>query len=241
MTPVAEALARAFEWHQSGRFDEAGELYRRTLAVQPEAAEALHRYGLLVAQLGELETGETLVRRAIHIDGRLVEARVNRAKLLRALGRPADAAKAFARTLALSPSLAEVLDGLGHARRALSDLLGAAAAFGRAARCGGGAASLHQQGMTLETAGRREEAVDALVRAAALDPQSGPVAVRIGALLLVLGEEERAARWYRHALVLRPGHADSLRGLAAANAALGNGMTAVRERRRAEALLPKRA
>lgn len=241
MTPVAEALARAFEWHQSGRFDEAGELYRQTLAIQPEAAEALHCYGLLVAQLGDLETGETLVRRALHIDGRLVEPRVNRAKLLRAMGRPADAAKAFARTLVLSPDLAEAHDGLGHAQRALGDLLGAAAVFGRAARCGGGAASLHQQGMTLETAGRREEAVDALVQAAALDPQSGPVAVRIGALLLALGEAERAARWYRRALTLRPGHADSLRGLVAADEALGNGVAAARGRRRAEALLPKRA
>ncbi len=240
MTTVAETLAHAFERHQSGLFDEAGTLYRRVLAIQPDAQDALHRHGLLLAQLGDLEAGARLVGRAIAVDASPVEPHVNRAKLLRALGRPDEAARAFSTAAALSPGLADALDGLGHARRDLGDLREAAVAFGRAARCGGGAASLYQQGMMLESAGRREDAVAILMHAADLDPESGPVAVRIGALLLALGDSGRAGRWYRRALALRPGHIESLRGLVAANALSGHGAAAERGQRRAEALVPER-
>ncbi|MBP2315851.1 tetratricopeptide repeat protein [Azospirillum soli] len=240
MATVAAILDHAFERHQGGLFDEAGALYRRALAVQPDARDALHRHGLLLAQLGDLEAGARLVRRAIAVDGTPVEPHVNRAKLLRAMGRPAEAARAFATAAALCPGRADALNGLGHARRDLGDMRAAATAFGRAARCGGGAPSLHQQGMALEAAGRREDAVDVLMHAAALDPESGPVAVRIGALLLALGDIERAGRWYRHALTLRPGHNESLRGLVAADAMSGNEAAAARGKRRADALLPER-
>ncbi|PWC78075.1 tetratricopeptide repeat protein [Azospirillum sp. TSH64] len=206
-------LAEAFDRHQSGGFDEAERLYRRILAREPAEAEALHRYGLLVAQLGRLEEADGLLSRALSLDSRATEVAVNHAKILRALHRPEDAARRFHHALALSPTLLTALEGLGHAEREAGHSAAAAEAYGRAARLDTGAAVLHQWGIALESLGRPEAAAEALRRSARLDPTVPSVAVRLAAILERVGCRSEAAGWYRRALVLQPGRDEVRRAL----------------------------
>ncbi|PGH56626.1 hypothetical protein CRT60_17095 [Azospirillum palustre] len=213
MSDSAGLLAEAFDRHQSGGFDEAERLYRRILAGEPAEADALHRYGLLVAQLGRLDEADGLLTRALTLDSRATEVAVNHAKILRALHRPQDAARRFHHALALSPALLTALEGLGHAEREAGHSAAAAEAYGRAARLGTGAAVLHRWGIALDSLCRPEAAAEALRRSARLDPTVPSVAVRLAAILERLGCQGEAAGWYRRALVLQPGRDELRRAL----------------------------
>ncbi|SMF29384.1 Tetratricopeptide repeat-containing protein [Azospirillum oryzae] len=213
MTGLYTLLAEAFDRHQTGGFEEAERLYRRILAIEPAEAEALHRAGLLVAQLGRLEEADGLLRRALALDPAETEAAVNHGKILRALRRPGAAARRFRHALALAPALLTAQEGLGHAEREGGHAAAAATAYGRAALAGAGPAVLHQWGVALDGIGLAEEAVEALRRSAHLDPTVPSVALRLAGLLQRMGRGGEAAGWYRHALVLQPGHAEARRSL----------------------------
>jgi len=208
MSKGRSLLAEAFDRHQSGGFDEADCLYRHILSGEPAEEEALHRHGLLVAQLGRLEEADRLLARALALDPRATEAAVNHGKILRALRRPEDAAHRYRQALALSPALLAALEGLGHAEREAGHAEAAAGAYGRAALLGTGAAVLHQWGIALDGLGRPEAAAQALRRSARLDPTVPSVAVRLASILERLGCESEAAGWYRRALVLQPGRSE---------------------------------
>jgi len=201
-------LVEAFDRHQTGRFDEAERLYRRILVGDPAQNEALHRQGLLAAQLGRLEEADRLLGHTLSLDPTTSEAAVNHAKILRALRRPEDAARRFRLALTSSPALLAALEGLGHAEREAGNAEAAAGAYGRAARLGTGAAVLHQWGIALDGLGRPAAAAEALRRAARLDPTVPSVAVRLASILERMGCAGEAAGWYRHALVLQPGRSE---------------------------------
>lgn len=209
MPATGALLARAFDHHQTGGFEEAEALYRDVLQSDPANSEALHRYGLLIAQLGRLEEADLLLVHALVLEPADAEAAVNHAKILRALRRPDRAAHRFRHALSISPTLLAAQEGLGHAERERGDEPAAAGAYGRAALLGAGAALLHRWGMALDRLGRSEDAVAALRRSAGLDPTVPSVAARLAAILCRLGRHDESAWWYRRMLVLQPGHAEA--------------------------------
>ncbi|KAA0573781.1 tetratricopeptide repeat protein [Azospirillum sp. B21] len=213
MPAIGTLLARAFDHHQTGGFEQAESLYRHVLESDPASTEALHRYGLLIAQLGRLEDSDALLARTLVLEPADAEAAVNHAKILRALRRPDRAARRFRHALVLSPALLAAQEGLGHAERDRGDAPAAAGAYARAALLGAGAALLHQWGISLDGLGRPQDAVTALRRSALLDPTVPSVAARLAAILYRLGCNDEAAWWYRRMLVLQPGHADARRAL----------------------------
>ncbi|MFD1627020.1 tetratricopeptide repeat protein [Azospirillum griseum] len=214
MATVAEALSYALDLHQSGRFDEAEELYGRILAADGDNAQALHLFGLLVAQLGRLDEADGLLRRATVAAPLSAEPFVNHGKVLRALGRPDDALARFHRAIALTPALTDALEGAGHAQRERGDHAKAAVGYGRAALSGGSASLYYHWGVALDCDGQPERAAHPLREAAARDPLSGMVAARLASLLHRLNDNAGAAHWYRWAVALRPDHADALHNLA---------------------------
>ncbi|CAO3432797.1 tetratricopeptide repeat protein [Azospirillum doebereinerae] len=227
MATIAEALSIALDLHQTGRYAEAEELYRRILDADPENPQALHLCGLLIAQLGRLEEADVVLGRAIAADPLAADPHTNHGKVLRALGRPDNAIRRFRHAIALRPALVEAQEGLGHAERERGDPAGAAVGFGRAALSGGGAAIFYHWGVALHAAGQLNRAVPALCRAAELDPLAGAVPARLAALLHELGLPDEAARWYRRALALRPDHGEALHNLAVAARASGRHEEAV--------------
>jgi protein O-GlcNAc transferase len=229
MATIAEALTIALDLHQTGRFAEAEELYRRILDADADNPQALHLCGLLIAQLGRLQEADELLGRAVHANPLAADPQVNHGKVLRALGRPADALPRFRQAIALSPALVDAQEGLGHAERERGDNAAAARGFGRAARSGGGAALFYHWGVTLDGAGQPERAVEPLQEAARRDPLSGATAARLASLLHRLNDADSAATWYRRALALRPDHGDALHNLAVITRSQGKQEQAIRQ------------
>ena len=55
MATISEALAIAVQHHQAGRLQQAEQIYRNILAVEPNNANAIHLLGLIAYQVGRHE------------------------------------------------------------------------------------------------------------------------------------------------------------------------------------------
>jgi tetratricopeptide (TPR) repeat protein len=80
----------------------------------------------------------------------------------------------------------------------------------------------HFLGEQLVRAGRRDEGVAHLERAATLDPGSEYISTRLGVMLAQMGRYREAARWFRRSLALAPQWNHTRVNLAAALAAAGD-------------------
>src|SRR5579863_4015587 len=67
-TPPEPLLQRATELHLAGRLAEAEQFYRQILARAPRHAEALHRLGMIAAQVGKMDDAIDLFNRAFTCD-----------------------------------------------------------------------------------------------------------------------------------------------------------------------------
>ncbi|WP_051340233.1 tetratricopeptide repeat protein [Azospirillum halopraeferens] len=209
MTTVGDALLRAFDLHQSGRLEEADDLYARVLEVAPDLSDALHLRGLLAAQRGRLEEACNLLGRAVAANDSHPDYHANLASVLRALGRPADAAVHLARSLDLHPAspdrraaLADVLESLGRHDGALEQFTAAADLEPAAA-----AAVLNNYAVRRLRAGDAERAVAALRHAAAVLPTAAQVRLTLAEALAAAGRPGDAAGALRAALCLTPDEA----------------------------------
>src|SRR6185312_5240749 len=76
MTPQ-QIYGQAMTMHQRGRLVEAESLYRRLLAIQPNAFAPLHMLGVLLAQRGQTDQALEMIGQALRINPRDAAALVN--------------------------------------------------------------------------------------------------------------------------------------------------------------------
>lgn len=112
---VEELIARALNWHQKGRVDEAENLYRQVLAADPGNAIATHFMGMVAWHRGDVGQAEKLMRESIARDGTVPDFHSNLGLLLRDTQRIDEALGSFARTLEVDPGYLEA-----HNNRALT-------------------------------------------------------------------------------------------------------------------------
>ena len=65
---IEQLLSLALKNHQINRFDEAEQIYKKILKINPNNSFVLHLYGLVAFQLGRLPRALKMIRRAISID-----------------------------------------------------------------------------------------------------------------------------------------------------------------------------
>lgn len=132
--PIAleEAIYIAVARHQSGRLDEAEQIYRDVLAAAPQHSDALHFMGVLKHQRGDAAAAIDLIRQAIAITPSHADAHNNLGNVLREAGRPEEARQAYERALGLNPSHVPALSNLGLVLRTLGHWEEAIASLERA-------------------------------------------------------------------------------------------------------------
>ncbi|EME69797.1 SPY protein [Paramagnetospirillum caucaseum] len=236
----ADTLSRAQAEHRGGNIAAAEPLYRAVLAADPDHAEALYAFGVLLAQTGRL--GESLghLERAARLapdDGRIGR---NFALVLQAAGRLPEAEREFLRLRECEPDQAEHRFGLGlvtSAQGRLAESIGhfrdglALAPHDAEACC--------NLGLAYRAAGRLDEAVDAFARAARLAPGLAKAHGNLGGALFAAGRWAEAAEAWKKALVLDPNHPEVEADLGIALANLGRLDEAVQAFERAVRLDPR--
>ena len=120
-------IEEAVALHRAGRFAEAERAYRTILAGNPNDPDALHFYGALRAQGGDLKGAVELIGRSLQIDPDAPQAHFHLAGALSGLGRKGEALSHYTRAVSLEPGLLQaqlgriaVLLDLGRAPEALA-------------------------------------------------------------------------------------------------------------------------
>jgi tetratricopeptide (TPR) repeat protein len=238
-----EAPARIFDLavsHQrAGRIDQAEQLYRAVLEVQPDHFGALHYLGLVSTQQGRLDVAEALLRRAVTVDPGSAEVLANLGIVLTRLRRFDDAIGVYHGALALDPCHVEAHNNLGATLQSLGRFEEAVTEFAAALRLRPGNAGLHNNlGIAFGSLGRAQQAVAEYERAVAIDPRNTDAQENLGNALVRLGRyDEALARFYR-ALDLAPEAATTRNALGAALLAVKGYEEAIVQCRRAIAGKP---
>ena len=221
LSSAGEALfAVAVQHHQTGRLEQAENLYRQVLGTNPRHPDSLHLLGVLALQVGRHDIAVDLIGRAIGIDATVALYHTNLGNALRALGRLEPAITCYRRAIVLRPRYSEACNNLGvalhsqgqvtsHPRSEVaSDAQTPVASDARTQRT-----SLGQEQM--------DEAATWLRKAIALRPDFPEAHNNLGNLLADLGRPDQAAECYRQAIRLRPAYAEAHNNLAAALKDLG--------------------
>jgi Flp pilus assembly protein TadD len=173
------------------------------MSVSPESlwleAAALQR-------AGRAAEAAAIYRRFIALRPDVVEARVNLANLLGAMGAHADAEAAYRQALGLRRDLPEARFGLANALRAQGRLEEAVAAYRAVlARDADNPGVLYNLGSALQALGQADQAFTAFSRAVALKPDFAQAHNNLGILHYDRMEWEQALACFVTALRLQPG------------------------------------
>jgi tetratricopeptide (TPR) repeat protein len=117
--PPPEKLRRVFEAYARGSFNETFRLCRHVAAAKPALFEAWRLLGIVQAAMGEREPALASYDRALSLQPRHSEARVNRGAVLHDLGRYEEALAEYDRAL-----IANGDNALAHANRPAQGVAG---------------------------------------------------------------------------------------------------------------------
>jgi len=202
---VADLFAVGLAHHQAGRLAQAETMYRETLALQGDHADALHLLGVIASQVGRHDVAVDLIGQAISHNRINPVYHSNRGLALAGLQRFAEAIASYDRALALRPGDAAVHYNRGNALLALGKPHDALQSYERALRARPDyAEALCNRGAALAALGRNAEALASYDRALALAPDSAEALSNRGNALKALGRFEDALASYERALAGRP-------------------------------------
>ena len=171
MATISEALALAIQHHQAGRLQDAEQLYRQILAVQPEHADAIHLLGVVASQVGQHELAVQYIARAIRLKNSVAAFHNNLAEAYRALHKIPEAVACYRRALELKPDYAQAHNNRGAALNAQGKLDEAIACYQQALALTPDYAEAHNDlGVALKDKGDLDEAQACFRRALELKP-----------------------------------------------------------------------
>jgi len=219
---VSGTLEAALERHRAGDLAAAAQLYDRVLAIEPLNFDALHLKGALLRKSGDAKAAVAAIEKAIAAHPtRSDSAALNLANALFDCARYADAAKQYARALAVAPNDAVAQARYADALQMAGDTAGGIAAYRRAlALAPADSNSWHNLAHALQKAERPQEALEAAQRALALRPDYPEALNACGNALVSLERPKEALAYYRRAIAGKPDFAElygnlgnALRGL----------------------------
>jgi len=232
-------MTMAQRLHQSGRLQEAEQVYRQVIASDPNHAGAWHFLGVIAFQVGIGHAAVDAIQRALALKPDYIEAHQNLAAVFDGQGKFDDAVGCYRLALALRPNNPTAQFGLGLVLRKQGKLEEAAGCFREAVALSPEfAEALNELGNLLIGQGKPDEAIACYQRAATVRPDYLEAYNNLGGALQARGRMDEAVTAYRKAVALNPAIAEVLNGLATALQVRGDSDEAIACYHRALALKP---
>ena len=192
----------SYEWD----WEEAGEVWRRALALAPGNAEIQYGYGQYLHMLRRLDEALAAAERAVALDPARAAPRAGLCNVLRHVGRYEEAKQTARRLIEVHPDRPEGFLQLGAALLSTNEFQEAENAFARGAVLTAGSA-YHEGllGAVYGRAGREKQAREILNRLIKRRRERYVSALAISLPLIALGEDEEAWKWIDKAVEERDG------------------------------------
>jgi len=203
-------IAQGNRAEDSGRLEEAGDLYRRAVSAAPDYPRAHVNLGIALEALGDVDGAAASHRAALAVDASDAYANYNLAKLRFAAGAVAEADALVTRALETRADFREalVLRGclLSMHGRALESL----PAFERALAQQADFGTLFHYAQALRAVDRQADAASALLRALDLEPRNIDARAALADVLAAQGDTAGSAAALELVLAERPAWPDAL-------------------------------
>jgi tetratricopeptide (TPR) repeat protein len=202
---VRESLALAYARHAAGRFEEAEDIARSVVAIEPRNAQALHLIGEVALRRGDIETALGFVSRATAAEPRFAHAHNTLGAVKKAAGKPDEAMKAYRTAIRLKPDFVEALSNLGELLISQGRYEEATIPLRRALLINPAhVLALNNLGTALLSLDRHEEALAVLERAVSLRPDFPDALSNLGNVQRAMGRADLAAESHARAIALAP-------------------------------------
>jgi tetratricopeptide (TPR) repeat protein len=202
---VGGLLSRAFSLHQNNQLEQAAQLYRAALQMQPNQPDALHLLGALEADRGHDQLAIDLIERALRANPGLVEARLNLGASLRRLKRFEEALASYDEALKMRPDFADAHFNRGNILQDLKRFDEACASYMSATALQPDfAEAFNNCGSIYWKAARFDEAWHCYDKVVALRPGYATGWVNLGSACEKLGRTEEALSCYHRAQKIEP-------------------------------------
>jgi tetratricopeptide (TPR) repeat protein len=210
MANAERILQQALRHHRAHRLREAGDLYRRVLAIDPHEPSALQMLGLIAIERGRPAFAAELIAKAVARHPEDSGAHYNLGLALDKLGRFDAAAASYAQAIALRPGFAEAHYNRANALQAMDCITEAIGDYRRAIAARPDLVAAHANLATcLAVQGRAEEAAASYQAALRLAPDAAELHNNYGTVLADLGRLDEAAASYERALARDPDLVDA--------------------------------
>ncbi|MDD9926450.1 MAG: tetratricopeptide repeat protein [Rhodospirillaceae bacterium] len=211
---LQDALRFAVEHHNAGRLDQAEDIYREILDIEPENPSALHLLGVIAHQVGESEAAWPLIQQATKVAPNYAEAHADLGLVFNALGRVEEAIASYRQAVSVKPGNAAAHNNLGNALFAIGDFDKAIESYESAIAHHPGYAKAHSSlGLVLHRLARSEEAIAHCREAVDLDPTNPDTLCNLGLALQGNCELDKAIDCFKKALALDPENPEVLNNL----------------------------
>jgi predicted TPR repeat methyltransferase len=167
----AQLLEQGLTHHEAGRLEQAREIYRRILRLEPNDADALHLFGVTEHQAGNYAAAIAYIQQAIDLDPHVPRYHNNLSAAYQSLNFLDDADRCVSASLALKPDSADAHYNLGVISNARGDRAKAETCFRQALLLHPDFAQAHYNlGILLRRKAQFAEAAQCFQQAVRLDP-----------------------------------------------------------------------
>lgn len=197
---LAEVLEMAMRLHQTNRFEQAEEIYRRVLEQAPENPDVLHFLGLLRHQRGYWQDAVELINQALFLAPDYLDALNNLGNIHLQTGQAELAEHAFRRVIELNPGFAPAYGNLGVALKEVERYDEAVVVLMKAISLDAEGAHYYQNlGNVLRKKGDYEDAISYYRQALSLKPCDSETYKNLCRTFYLLGQMDAAVdildRW----------------------------------------------
>jgi tetratricopeptide (TPR) repeat protein len=211
---VQRLLAEAIRDHETGRLEEARQLYLQVLALHADHVGSLYGLGLIAQQTGDFEVAVRMLRSAVAISPKDATYHFSLAGALQAQRKLEESLAEYRRALALQPEFAGAHNNIAGLLQSLGKLEEAKVHYERAVALKPDyAAAYCNLGVVLQNLGDLTKAVACHEKALLLRPDLAEAHNNLGLVLRQQGKLEEAKSHYQHAVILRPNYAEAYNNL----------------------------
>ena len=206
--PANATIQVAIAFHQQGKLDQAEEICRQLLEVEPRSADVLHLLGVIAHQTGHNQRAVEMFDLAIEIDQYGLGNHYNKGVALQELKQFDVAVASYDKAISLNPEFAEAYSNRGIALQELKQFDSAVASYDKAISLNPEfGEAYYNRGNALQELKQFDFAVANYDAAIALKPGYVEAYSNRGISLQELSQCEAAVASYDKAIALKPDYA----------------------------------
>ena len=211
---INEEIRLAFKYHRSGDLQQAENIYREILKIQPDNVDALHFLGILKYQLGNYDSAIECIEKVLQRNPNDPDAYYNLGLAFKGKGHLDKAIACYQKALQFNPDFANAHYNLGTALQEKGQYDEAITHYQKALQLDPNLSGVYYNlGIISQDKGQIDEAITYYQKALQLNPNLSDAYNNLGLSLREKGQLDEAITCYEKALQLDPYYADAYSNL----------------------------